>query len=735
MVLRSTMSRLLAVLIVSLIVAAASAPAHAAVEKSCCQITAIDGRANTATARDVSTGRVFQFVSPNAATTSGLKVGQRIFADFSANTVSLDGVKPCCKIIPAADATASPTPSVSKPTVTPSQASTAATLAQPSTAASSTGKTVSTIKPPEALMPPIPSMSAGAPRMIGQRQGIKQMSRGSTASISSLSSNLVHVRGIEGIKSAQGLPEGAKDLLILHASTLPPEEIDHYIVNRQLAVQWMSTHPAPASAHKSSGNSHSGCHSLSMHCVSEAAQHAEGEAARQSDKLREAATNEWHHVTSEAAHDWHMAEECFADHTLHLGNLPIQFSVSPEFPLSMTESGKTNLSHGTASGQVTGTVTIGLPLQADFMAQVDVFYIPCLPFVVRPKRLSADGTMMVASKLGANLNATGKFNESFMIPPGGGPYIPIEVIPIVIAGVPVAELDAGVYVDGTLDVWGDGKLNANFQLEAPHKSAFFFDGSGKGVTAQEHNVPVPTTTSEAVKIDGRVWVKPAIYAALQLDFDVDALTARAGPQPYLLGELAGCAFAAGAQSTSGGSTSQESHGLTADLDWSINLRAEALAGGQKVGSISKKLMPERHLYFRDLIGSTSLVAALDGPTQISAGKPAVFKIKMPVCYPYTEQVEYRLTWTGGATSSSTASTPSSGKELRGVKISASAPPPSACSFQTGQADCWNDPFKDTTVTLVWPAAGSYTVSATAERDKHGRQFSAPKVIQLAVIVQ
>jgi hypothetical protein len=735
MVLRSTMSRLLAVLIVSIFTAVVSPPAHAATEKPCCEITAIDGRANTATARDLATGRVFQFVTPKAATTSALKVGQRIFANFAANMVSLDGVKQCCKIIPAAATTPAIPAAASKTTVTPSQTATAATSPQPKTTTSSTGKTVSTIKPTEAMMPPIPSMSAGVPRLIGQRQGIKRLSMGSTASNSSLSSNLVHVRGIEGIKQAQGLPEGAKDLLILHASTLPPEEIDHYIVNRQLAAQWMSIHPAPASAHKSSGNTHSGCHALSMHCASEAAQHAEGEAARQSEKLREEATKEWRHVTSEAAHDWHMAEDCFADHTLHLGDVPVQFSISPEFPLSMTQSGSTDLSHGTASGQVTGTVTIGLPLQADFMAQVDVFYIPCLPFAVRPKRLSADGAMTVASKLGATLDASGKFKESFMIPPGGGPYFPVEVIPIVIAGVPVAELDAGVYVDGTVDVWGDGKLHANFQLEAPHKSAFFFDGSGKGITAREHGVPVPTTTSEAVKVDGRVWVKPAIYAALQLDFDVDALTARAGPQPYLLGELAGCAFAAGTQTTGGGSTAQESHGLTADLDWSINLRAEALAGGQKVGTFSKKLMPERHLYFRDLIGSTSLVAAVDGPTQVSVGKPAVFKIKMPTCYPYTEQVEYRLTWTGGATAGGSSSTSSTTKELRGLKTSTSSTQTAGCAFQVGQADCWSDPFKDTTVTLVWPAAGSYTLSATAERDKHGREFSAPKIMQLAVNVQ
>src|SRR4029077_692414 len=95
-----------------------SLPADAATEKRCCQITAIDGRTNTATARDLATGRIFQFVTPNAATTSALKAGQKIFANFSANAVSLDGVKTCCKIIPAADTTPAVPALVSKPAVT-----------------------------------------------------------------------------------------------------------------------------------------------------------------------------------------------------------------------------------------------------------------------------------------------------------------------------------------------------------------------------------------------------------------------------------------------------------------------------------------------------------------------------------------------------------------------------------------------------------------------------------------
>jgi hypothetical protein len=89
---------------------------------------------------------------------------------------------------------------------------------------------------------------------------------------------------------------------------------------------------------------------------------------------------------------------------------------------------------------------------------------------------------------------------------------------------------------------------------------------------------------------------------------------------------------------------------------------------------------------------------------------------------------------GSATSAGSTSAPSKTKESVGIKISPS-PTSAACTFQAGQADCWSNPFKGATVTLVWPAGGSYTLAVTADRDKHGRQFNPPKIMQLAINVQ
>lgn len=536
-----------------------------------------------------------------------------------------------------------------------------------------------------------------------------------------LNGQVMHLRGLDGIEQSQGLPQGAKNLLLMHVRKLAAGESDHYIVNPQLAAQWIQAHPnlANVKAPEVSSSSHTGCNSFSWHCVQESAAHAAEEASRQAEKLREQAQADWNHITGELNHDLNMAEGCFVDHTISLGQIPVKFSITPQFPLNFEKDGKTTVAGGTASGSVKGNLTVGLPISPDFNAQLDLFYIPCLPFVVRPKAISANGTMTVGARFTASVKATGKFKTTFTIPPTGGPQIPIEVIPIVIAGVPVAEMDVSAYFEGTVDVDADGSLTSQFQLDAPHTTQFDFSCSGKECHLNAHNVPTPTTTTESVQVQGRIHVKPGIYIALQLDFDVDALSARAGPQPRLVGELAGCAYGSATQSTAAATTTQSYNALAGDLDWEIDLRAEVLIARQRIGnSYVKKIYPSRadqgHLWFQDLVqsGSTALFAGVDGPAQASAGKVTLYKVKPHPCYLYTDTIHYNLAWTGGATP---AATP-------------------GCTWQAGGGTCSGDPKKDTAINLTWPSAGQYTLTVTPMRDDHGRVFKEPPT-QLNVNVQ
>jgi hypothetical protein len=256
---------------------------------------------------------------------------------------------------------------------------------------------------------------------------------------------------------------------------------------------------------------------------------------------------------------------------------------------------------------------------------------------------------------------------------------------------------------------------------------------------------------ESVKLDGKVTVKPAIYTALQVSFDWNLLEARAGPQPFLTGELYGCAAAAATQSASGASTSTGSQSVVADLDWGLDIRAEALAAKENVangilhvdvshGTDSKKA----HIYFTDLLQSTGLVPVVSGASQVVAGQPVTFRVTMPECYPYRDSqdnaLQYKVTWTGGA-SGSAGAPPANAQDTRKTLVSWSATggsPPgsnSTCTFQGGQATCSGAPKSDTVFYLTWPANGDYVLSVTPVSDKHGHKFDASRVRQVNVKVQ
>ena len=535
----------------------------------------------------------------------------------------------------------------------------------------------------------------------------------------SATGQLLHLRGLDGIEKAQGLPDGARRLLEMHVRTLRPGDPDHYLVNTKLAEEWSRTHIVPANIKPSDngGDSHSGCDVFSTHCASEAVQHAAGQASEQWQKVWQQAEADWKHAADQLSNEWNVVEDCFADHTLPPLDVPVKVSIDPAMTVSMSTSGSKDLGGGgAASGTVTGSVGLGFPMQSDFRTTLELFYIPCLPFVVRPKSIAGTGVMAVGERLTTSVVASGKFDRLFTVPPTGGPQIPIEVIPIMIGDVPIAELDVSAYIEGNIEVGGQGKAEGRFQLDNPHKAEFSFACSGAGCTGSPRSLPDPTTATESAQLQGSVFVKPAIFTALQLDFDVDALSARVGPQPYLLGSAAGCAAVAASQTIGGSSTSSQNQGLMADLDWGVDLRAEALIARQVVGpKYQHSVTGDKHLWFRDLMpgGSTALVASVNGPTQVAPTKAATYKVRMPSCYPFTNAVQYRLTWTGNATP---AATPS-------------------CRWQVGQGTCTFDPTKDLALGLTWSGPGSYTITVVAIGDEHHRVFApAPKPTQVNVTV-
>ena len=669
------------------------------IQLPCCTITGLNPTGWVAQARVTATGAIFAFRAPNAGAFSNMKVGQGVYANFAAKQVSLDGRSACCTIVVDPHAPSGATPASRAPAA-PSRP------AAPSIAVSG----------PAAMQLPVVeygdrrAANLAHAEMVGR---FETRTVTATRAGQSLSAATIKVHGLDGIEKVPGLNPDARRLLEIHVRRIPQGESDYYIINPQLAEQWMQSHPhvpddiQPPDVDQ---NTHSGCHAFSWHCAQEAAAHA----ADQVQNLIDQAQDVWNHASHELAHDWNVTESCFADQTISLGQVPVQFQTSPSMTVPLYHaSGKAG--GGAASGTVDGSVTVGFPMQSDFNAGLDLFYIPCLPFVIRPRSLSAAGTIKVAEQFTAAVKATGQFKQTLTIPPTGGARIPLYVIPIMVGHVPVAELDVSAYIEGNVEVGGKGSAQGQFQVLDPHQAQFSFSCTGHGCSGDPGAIPLPTTATETAQINGQVYVKPAIFTALQLDFDVSMLSARAGPQPYLLGTASGCQSGTASQSTDGSSSSSENHILAGDLDWGMDLRAEALIGGKVVGnSYVHRVTGSRqgHLWFRDLApgGSTALVADVTA-SAASAAHPASLQVRMPSCYPYTEAVQYQVSWTGNAAPGTSP----------------------ACQWSAGKGSCKYDPAKPLPLSLTWAQPGNYVVSVATVRDDHDRRFSQPaRDIQVSV---
>jgi Cu/Ag efflux protein CusF len=676
----------------------------------CCGVTEIAANGQV-TARELNGNRTIRFQVTDAALLRGLKPGAPVFANFDTGQVSLDGKRACCKI---------------------TQVSVAAAQA-PKTSVAASVPAVSAAHGSKAL----PQLSFGAPQTVSTpnwREGPQRL-------LQFQNKKTLDLRGLDSIKREPGLPQAAKDMLWLHARTLEAQELDGYIVIPEKAQEWSKTLPDSVreklrkAATDDGKKKKKGCSTehISTGCVQNEVEQAVDDVTNTARKAWQDIEDEWGRFMDNVED----AQACFEEKTLKARG-PIRFTVAPQIPVSFEKDAKSSSKSGGASGKVTGTVTVGLPVTVDSEARFEAFYIPCMPFAVRPKSIGSSGNVDVEGIIAASITASGQYDYLFTVPPTGGIQIPVVVIPVVLAGVPIAILDASVYLDGTLQVDGKGTVNGNLKLQSLQQSAFSFECSSFNCDLDTKSAPAPTTAVESVTLEGRIHIKPAIYAALQLGLNYNLLNARAGPQPYLLGEVYGCGAATGAQSTAGTSSGEQFHALTADIDWGIEVRAEALAGGQKVAKKTWNVM-QQHIAFRDLGNSTALRPSVAGTTQPSATQTTAFIMKMPTCYPYSDSMTYRVSWTGNAS----APAATSGSKSRtavpaatsGLKTRTEVPgkltgsAPSNCDIGSGNGTCQGGPQSDTSLYLVWPAPGNYSLTVSPYEDKHGRRFSASSATQ------
>ena len=381
-----------------------------------------------------------------------------------------------------------------------------------------------------------------------------------TANGQTVKGTILHLRGLDGIQQAlaQGLiPKTVGDILSMHVRALPAGESDHYLVNPELALAWSKTHREPPLADGTATDNHEGCNKWTWHCAGEVVEHTEG----QMDQLRAQAQQDWQHMTGQAAQ---LAETaaCFDESNRTLAKIPIQFDEPFQVNVPLEDSGKL----GSFSGSVNGRVGVGFPVSTNVTTDVSVFYVECLPFMIRPRGVDGDGSVTAGTNFIAQVTATGKFSQDFPIY-STTPPIPIQVLPIIAGGVPIAEVDISAYIGVDVNVSATATASASYQIQHNHTINLAFSCDGGGCTGRTTQGPTQTTTTESAEIKGQATLTPAVYAALQFDFDFDALSVRAGPKPQLIALVNGCAYSGKTTVTGKAAVIQHNDCVVSDVDW------------------------------------------------------------------------------------------------------------------------------------------------------------------------
>jgi hypothetical protein len=588
------------------------------------QIVAIDLAKHLVTARDVPTGRTFEFTLQNTAIVNSLKVGQGVYANFVAKQVSLDGRTVAGQIVNVSAIIASPLPAMSRPVDRPvARSAERLPAAGPASSLSPARSAVaiSQSAPPATSAAPSPSSTVVLPTLrLAEVEGkptITVLTKQNNLELRHLSAsvegkqvetNVLSVTGTDAIESAfaQGLlPEAARDALLAHAKNLQPGDIPTYVVNQDLAKEWAKTHtPLPKGAppqtapRGSNSTRHPRLVYASYHLrgdpefqdfgkavkhaageVSKGAKHAESEASKDaehaggqiSDAYKNATgqtTAWWRHWQREGTKDWEKVEDCWVDHKISARR---HVTFHPEHDLGYTAN-LASLKLGE------GTVNVQIPIDLSLDAEASVFYIPCmavatgsvpLPFFIRPRDVSAqNGQISIAANVSANIQHLGYKGDFSLFAPR---VTPILYPTLIMAGPVPIEFAVYLYLRGGIKAVAEADIESSFVASDKKEGPFSFTCNGHGC---EHDFSKIKTES-SVPMDpalkpnrsGRLIIEPYFWSAVQIDVYNGLLMGRAGPEAAVSGDMwgyqgSGC----GSGVAASGGLGDNVKALTADID-------------------------------------------------------------------------------------------------------------------------------------------------------------------------
>jgi hypothetical protein len=337
-----------------------------------------------------------------------------------------------------------------------------------------------------------------------------------------------------------------------------------------------------------------------------------------------------------------------------------------------------------------GSLTTSGAIQASATGEVHLenkryalFWV-CVPYGVKFNNARAHGSMTIGSNF--SLSGTIKYTHSwekellklklfslnFFIGP-----IPVHIgfnMPLTVG------LDLQASVTGTVNYNSGQSASGSFDYTCTLDTCT----GGASFTSQDTQPNSPVTAGISGRIEPSLWLEAGIRAYL---YDEWVAYAQVGIRPYLRADFWGY-YGNACGDGDGDGVNETVSALTLDLDWQLYVtgRAAIFGGAPKKWNDIWHLN-RRHIKFWDLTTSSAIRPLLSGPATAQTHVLQNYDVKMRPCWPYGDNVSYRVDWGDGDSTS-----------LSGAP-------------QAGQI-----------TSHAWSTNGQKEVSLTPLSDAHGRAF-------------
>jgi len=319
----------------------------------------------------------------------------------------------------------------------------------------------------------------------------------------------------------------------------------------------------------------------------------------------------------------------------------------------------------------------------------------CIPYAIKYAGAHAEGSIKIDS--GTSISGTVHYSNEWQTQVakphlGSVDFLVAGIIPVHIGfNLPVSVgLDLQASASGSVAYNSNQAATGSFSVNCTLNGC---SGSANYTVSNPQGSPI--TGDAQSRIQPSVWAQAAVRAYL---YDEWFAYAQLGVRPYVRGDLWGY-YGNNCGDSDGNGTNETVDALTFDLDWQLHVTGQAAVFGGNPRKWNDIWHTNRyHIGFWDLIGSEAIQPMLMGPASSLAGMATQYSAKMRPCWPYSDDVNYSISWGDNSTT----------------------------NF-TGSPQAWQNS------SHAWPTNGTYTMSLSAQSDTHGRQLSkaTSKNVQVA----